>query len=64
MEKKGLKMSSKQESQSINAALHFILKGLYDAFLKIIIFGIWCNRICWHAFMLKNTKNVKYCTLL
>ncbi len=25
------------------------LKGSYDAFLKIIILCIWCNRICWHA---------------
>ncbi len=30
------------------------LKGLYDAILKIIILCIWCNRICWHALMLKK----------
>ncbi len=29
-------------------------KGSYDAFLKIIILCIWCNRICWHALMLKK----------
>ncbi len=31
-----------------------ILKGSYDAFLKIIILCIWCNRICWHALMFKK----------
>ncbi len=30
------------------------LKGSYDAFLKIIILCIWCNRICWHALMFKK----------
>ncbi len=29
-------------------------KESYDAFLKIIILCIWCNRICWHALMLKK----------
>ncbi len=29
-------------------------KGSYDAFLKIIILCIWCNRICWHALMFKK----------
>ncbi len=31
-----------------------ILKGSYDAFLKIIILCIWCNIICWHALMFKK----------
>ncbi len=31
-----------------------MLKGLYDAILKIIILCIWCNRICWHALMFKK----------
>ncbi len=31
-----------------------VLKGSYDAFLKIIILCIWCNRICWHALMFKK----------
>ncbi len=31
-----------------------MLKGSYDAFLKIIIWCIWCNRICWHALMFKK----------
>ncbi len=30
------------------------LKGSYDAILKIIIWCIWCNRICWHALMFKK----------
>ncbi len=30
------------------------LKWLYNAFLKIIIWCIWCNIICWHAFMFKK----------
>ncbi len=30
------------------------LKGSYDAFLKIIILCVWCNRICWHALMFKK----------
>ncbi len=34
----------------------YSLKGSYDAFLKIIILCIWCNRICWHALM--------YCQIL
>ncbi len=33
--------------------IHY-LKGSYDAFLKIIILCIWCNRICWHALMFKK----------
>ncbi len=40
------------------------LKGSYDAFLKIIILCIWCNRICWHALMFKKTlfsNTVHYC---
>ncbi len=32
-----------------------ILNGSYDAFLQIIILCTWCNRICCHALMLKNT---------
>ncbi len=32
----------------------YVLKGSYDAILKIII---WCNRICWHALMLKKHMN-------
>ncbi len=31
-----------------------ILKGSYDAFLKIIILCNWCNRICRHALMFKK----------
>ncbi len=31
-----------------------LLKRSYDAFLKIIIWCIWCNRICWHALMFKK----------
>ncbi len=31
-----------------------LLKGSYDAFLKIIILCIWCNRICWHALIFKK----------
>ncbi len=34
--------------------LLYLLKGSYDAFLKIIILCIWCNRICWHALMFKK----------
>ncbi len=34
--------------------LLLILKGSYDAILKIIIWCIWCNRICWHALMFKK----------
>ncbi len=34
--------------------LNIPLKGSYDAFLKIIILCIWCNRICWHALMFKK----------
>ncbi len=32
--------------------VHFkiLLKGSFDAFLKIIILCIWCNRICWHNY--------------
>ncbi len=30
------------------------LKGSFDAFLKIIILCIWCNRICWHALMFQK----------
>ncbi len=37
-----------------NVLFHFILKGSYDAFLKIIILRFWCNRICWHALMFKK----------
>ncbi len=33
---------------------NILLKGSYDAFLKIIIFCIWCNRICCHALMFKK----------
>ncbi len=36
------------------------LKGSYNAFLKIIVLCIWCNSICWHALLLKNT--VHYCS--
>ena len=32
----------------------FIGQRRYDAFLKIIILCIWCNRICWHALMFKK----------
>ncbi len=39
------------------------LKGSYDAILKIIILCVWCNRICWHALMLKHFF-FKHCTLL
>ncbi len=41
-----------------------LLKGSYDAFLKIIILCIWCNRICWHALMFKKhyfSNTVHYC---
>ncbi len=31
-----------------------VSKGSYDAFLKIIILCIWCNRICWHDLMFKK----------
>ncbi len=44
--------------------MFFLLRGLYDAFLKIIILCIWCNRICWHALMLKKHiifKILHYC---
>ncbi len=39
------------------------LKGSYDAFLKIIILCIWCNRIFLHALMLKKHfwNTVHYC---
>ncbi len=41
------------------------LKGSYDAFLKIIILCIWCNRICWHILLFKKThyfsNTVHYC---
>ncbi len=41
------------------------LKRSYDAILMIIILCICCNRICWHALMLKKThyfsNTVHYC---
>ncbi len=43
-----LNMHSGQEKKCV------LLKGSYDAYLKIIILCIWCNRICWHALMFKK----------
>ncbi len=42
-----------------------LLKGSYDAILKIIILCIWCNRKCWHALMFKKhyfSNTVHYCS--
>ncbi len=33
-------------SETFQIFLSFALKGSYDAFLKIVILCIWCNRIC------------------
>ncbi len=44
--------------------LSLCLKGSYDAFLKVIILCIWCNRICWHDLMFKFfffSNTVHYC---
>ncbi len=31
-----------------------LYRGHMMLFLNIIIFRIWCNRICWHALMFKK----------
>ncbi len=40
--------------RSVLRLILYRLKGSYDAFLKIIIWCIWCNRIYWYALMLKK----------
>ncbi len=37
-----------------------ILKGVIWCFFKNVLLCIWCNRICWHALMLKK-HNLYYC---
>ncbi len=54
-----------KEAKLTDCSFKLLLKGSYDAILKIIILCIWCNRICWHAFNVKKThyfsKTVHYC---
>ncbi len=43
-----------RERERWQLCVAYRLKGSYDAFLKIIILCIWCNKICWHALMFKK----------
>ncbi len=50
--------------QNVHYQKLYLLEGSYDAILNIFL-CIWCNRICWHALMLKKklyfSNTVHYC---